>query len=308
MLKNQLKETIMFCKLYRCVILILMLGPFTTRAQSIDFIAGASTSHFLGDLGGKFSLGTNDISDLDIPSTRYAITAGVRLNLNRTFSIRTNLWYARVAGSDKYTKNRERHGRNLNFFSSIYEADAVLEMNIWRSQDRKKIFYVFGGVGYFHFNPKTRMNGQVYELRDYGTEGQYAIAGKSPYALTSMCFPIGFGYKFKLSKREFLTVEVNSRKSQTDYIDDVSTRYVDANLLTAAKGPTAAALADRNISDIPGFSSPGSIRGDPKDMDSYFFFSFSYNITLGVGKGGYSFGSGRRPRGGINGKRKCFEF
>lgn len=295
-------------KMCKCVCLVLFLIAGHLPAQSIDFIAGASTSHFLGDLGGKPFLGTNDLQDLDILSTRYAITTGLRFNLGRTFALRTNLWYARVSGDDKYTRNRERRGRNLNFFSSIYEADAVLEINVWRSADRKKIFYVFGGIGYFHFNPKTRLNGEVYELRDWGTEGQYAIPGKSPYDLNSVCFPFGFGYKFKLSKREFLTIEVNSRKSQTDYIDDVSTRYVDQNLLIAAKGPTAAALADRNISDIPGFSSPGSIRGDPKDMDSFFFFSFSYNITLGAGKGGFGFGNGKRPRSNINGKRKCFEF
>ncbi len=295
-------------RLCKCVCFALLLISWSAKAQTIDFIAGASTSHFLGDLGGKPFLGTNDLQDLDILSTRYAITTGLRINMGRTFAFRTNLWYARVSGDDKYTRNRERHGRNLNFFSSIYEADAVLEINVWRSADRKKIFYVFGGIGYFHFNPKTKLNGQTYELRDWGTEGQYAVPGKSPYDLNSVCFPFGFGYKLKLSKREFLTIEVNSRKSQTDYIDDVSTRYVDPNLLISAKGPTAAALADRNISDIPGFSSPGSIRGDPKDMDSYFFFSFSYNITLGAGRGGYGFGGSKRPRNNINGKRKCFEF
>ncbi|MCC6818798.1 MAG: hypothetical protein IT245_07905 [Bacteroidia bacterium] len=292
----------------KCFYVLLIFLSGNLSAQSVDFIAGVSTSHFLGDLGGKPFLGTNDLQDLDILSTRYAITAGLRLNMGRTFALRTNLWYARVSGDDKYTRNRERHGRNLNFFSSIYEVDAVMEINVWRSADRKKIFYVFGGIGYFHFNPKTRMNGQVYELRDWGTEGQYAVAGKSPYDLNSIAYPFGFGYKFKLSKREFFSIEVNSRKSRTDYIDDVSTRYVDANLLIAAKGPTAAALADRNISDIPGFSSPGSIRGDPKDMDSFFFFSFSYNITLGAGRAGSGFGTGKRPRSNINGKRKCFEF
>lgn len=295
-------------KLCKSVSLIFLLSTALVRAQSVDLIAGVSTSHFLGDLGGKPFLGTNDLQDLDILSTRYALTVGARLNLGRTFALRTNFWYARVSGDDKYTRNRERRGRNLNFFSSIYEVDVVLEANIYRSPDKKKILYVFGGIGYFHFNPKTRLNGQVYELRDWGTEGQYAVPGKAPYDLNSVCVPFGFGYKIMLSKKAYFTIELNTRKSQTDYIDDVSTRYVDANLLTAAKGPTAAALADRNISDIPGFSSPGSIRGDPKDMDSYFFFSFSYNYTLGAGKGGYGFGKTRRPRHGINSKRKCFEF
>lgn len=295
-------------RLCKCVCLVLTVFLSKLNAQSVDFIAGASTSHFLGDLGGKPFLGTNDLQDLDLLSTRYALTLGLRLNMGRTFALRTNLWYARVAGDDKFTRNRERHGRNLNFFSPIYEADAVLEINVWRSADRKKIFYVFGGVGYFHFDPQTKLNGKTYHLRDWGTEGQYAIPGKTPYDLHSISFPFGFGYKFKLSRREFFTIEVNSRKSRTDYIDDVSTRYVDPNLLIAAKGPTAAALADRNISDIPGFSSPGAIRGDPKDMDTFFFFSFSYNITLGAGRGGSSFGGGKRGRSNIHGKRKCFEF
>jgi len=290
------------------IILLFILVSVNAKSQSIDFIVGGSTSHFLGDLGGKPFLGTNDIQDLDLLSTRYAFTTGVRLNFNRTFALRTNLWYARVSGNDKYTRNRERHGRNLNFYSSIYEADAVVEVSLYRTSNKKTIFYVFGGIGYFKFNPKTKLNGTVYELRDYGTEGQYAIAGKKPYDLTSMCFPLGFGYKFILDKRQYITVEVNSRKTRTDYIDDVSTRYVDASLLTAAKGPVAASLADRNISDIPGFSFPGSIRGDPKDNDSYFFFSFSYNVTIGAGRGGSGFGKGGRPRNRINGKQKCFEF
>ena len=286
---------------------LFILITVNARSQSADIILGASTSHFLGDLGGKPSLGTNDLQDLDILSTRYAFTGGLRVNFNRTFAFRTNLWYARVSGNDKYTRNRERHGRNLNFYSNILEADAVIEVSVYRTSNKKTIFYVFGGIGYFRFNPKTKLNGKVYELRDYGTEGQYSVPGKKPYDLTSMCFPLGFGYKFLISKRAYITVEVNSRKTRTDYIDDVSTRYVDPALLTAAKGPVAASLADRNISDIPGFSFPGSIRGDPKDMDSYFFFSFSYNYALGSNSNNSRY---NKPRGrsGINGKGKCFEF
>lgn len=287
--------------------ILLLSLPAGIQAQQIDFIAGVSTSHFLGDLGGKPTLGTNDLQDLDLGSTRFAITTGLRIHMGKKFAFRTNLWYAQLAGDDKFTRNRERRGRNLSFYTNIFEADAVMEINLFRTADKRKIFYVFGGIGYFAFNPKTKMNGQVYELRDYGTEGQYAIAGKKPYDLHSMCFPLGFGYKILLSKKAYLTIEVNSRKTRTDYIDDVSTNYVDASLLTAAKGPTAAALADRNISDIPGFSSPGAIRGDPKDNDNFFFFSFSYNYAINTGKGGVGFGRGYRPRNRINGKQKCFE-
>jgi hypothetical protein len=67
-------------------------------------------------------------------------------------------------------------------------------------------------------------------------------------------------------------------------------------------------LADRSISDIPGLSSPGSIRGDPKDNDNFFFFSFSYNYTIGAGAGSGGYSNKGRPRNRINGKMKCFEF
>ena len=73
-------------------------------------------------------------------------------------------------------------------------------------------------------------------------------------------------------------------------------------------GADAAALADRNISDIPGFSSPGAIRGDPKDNDTFFFICFAYNITLGKGKKGSDFGNMRRGRSKMNGRQKCLEF
>ncbi len=289
------------------IILILTLG-IKPYAQSVDFMFGVSSSHFLGDLGGKPFLGTNDFQDLDILSTRYAVTTGLRFNFNKYFAIRTNLWYARVSANDKYTSNRERRGRNLNFYSNIFEGDVTAEINLYNSRNKKGMWYLFGGVGYFTFNPKTRLNGNVYELRDYGTEGQFAVAGKEPYKLSALCFPYGIGYKWAVGRGQYLSMELNLRKSTTDYIDDVSTNYVDQNLLIAAKGPDAAALADRNISDIPGFSSPGAIRGDPKDNDTFFFVCFAYNITLGNGKKGSDFGNMRRSRSKMNGRQKCLEF
>ncbi len=277
------------------------------QAQSVDLFFGAASSHFLGDLGGKPFAGTNDFQDVDFAKTRYGLTTGLRLNLGSRFAFRLNGWYARVAGDDKYTKNKERRGRNLNFYSHILEGDLTAELNILKSKNGKGNFYIFGGIGFFTFNPKTKLNGTVYELRDYGTEGQYTVNAKSPYALSSISFPMGIGYKLYIGRKSYLTFELNGRKTQTDYIDDVSTNFVDPALLVASKGPVAAQLADRNISDIPGFSSPGSIRGDPKNNDSFFFFCISYNIMLGKGEGGSGYGGSRRG-GKIHGKRKCFEF
>ncbi len=280
---------------------------YEVKAQSVDLFFGGGSASFLGDLGGKPFLGTNDPSDLDFQSTRYGITAGARIGFGKYFALRTNLWYARLYGDDKYTVNKERRSRNLSFFTNIYEADAVAELNVLRINKGKGIFYIFGGVGYFHFNPKTRMNGKVYELQKYGTEGQYT-AGKSPYSLYSLCFPNGFGYKMALGRGQYLAFELNMRKTKTDYIDDVSGYFVDPVLLVEAKGQIAADLADRSDGVVPFLSSPGSIRGHNWNNDSYIFLNITYNITIGSNKRGSQFKVGKPRRGSINGKRKCFEF
>ncbi len=298
-LKMEYKKQVLFAVFLSCFALV---------GQKVDIYFGGGTCNFLGDLGGKPTLGTNDASDLDILSTRYGITAGTRINFGRYFALRADVWYARVYGNDKYTVNRERRSRNLNFHSYIFEADALAEVNFARSRNGRGLYYAFGGVGVFTFNPKTKYNGKVYTLRDYGTEGQYAIPGKSPYKLSSVCFPVGFGYKLAVGRGRYLAFELNMRKTKTDYIDDVSTYFVDPNLLIAAKGQIAADLADRSDGNVANLSIPGGIRGHYWNNDSYFFINITYNMTLGIGNGSSAFKVGRPRRSNINGKRKCFEF
>jgi hypothetical protein len=55
--------------------------PAIVFSQSLGLQLGIGTSHFLGDLGGKPTYGTNDPSDLDLSTTRYVASAGLRLNL-----------------------------------------------------------------------------------------------------------------------------------------------------------------------------------------------------------------------------------
>ncbi len=274
-------------------------------SQRIDLTIGAGSSHFLGDLGGKVSFGTNDPSDLDIPTTRYALGLGIRLQPNKHFAIRVNGFYGRLAGDDKYTTNRPRRLRNLSFFSPIVEANALIELHL----GKEKRFYGFIGGGIFYYNPKTKYNGQIYQLRDYGTEGQYFLPGKKPYGTTAFSLPWGFGYKFKIYESgAYWSYEIMWRKSTTDYIDDVSTQYVDKAQLMASNGPIAVALSDRSIPEILGFSEPGAIRGDPKDNDNFTFMMFTYHHPLSGAPAGAGFKKRRRGGGSMKFNRKCPEF
>lgn len=274
-----------------------------------QLLIGAGTSTFLGELGGKPTLGSDDFSDIDFPTIRYAISAGLRIPMGRTFALRGMFSYARLAGSDQYTINRERRGRNLSFASPLTEGSLSLEVSLGQT----KRLYAYGGVGMAFFNPYTELNGTKYYLQPLGTEGQNFDPNNPPYSLSATMFPFGIGYHIPVG-RGMISLELAMRKSTTDYIDDVSTVYADPNQIRtnapAGQGQVAVDLADRNVSDIPGFSNPGSPRGDPTDMDNYFFVMVYYHIPLYAGGNNGSFGSGKRKgKGRLFGtKRKCYEF
>jgi hypothetical protein len=261
-------------------LIVFLLGISKTEAQHSSLNIGGGATTFLGDLGGKSSLGSNDPSDLDLRSIRYNVSLGLRLGLGNSFALRTALTYARVSADDKYTANLPRRTRNLSFFSPIAEGSIGLEYYI----GQEKNLYVFGGIGAFYFNPKTRMGESVYTLRDYGTEGQYFLPGKTMYKPFAICIPFGVGYKILQGQDgSQLSLEFIFRKTTTDYMDDVSTVYVDKTQLAASNGAIAVALMDRTLADIPGLGTAGNIRGNPKNNDNYAFISFNYSIPLGAG-------------------------
>lgn len=280
---------------------------YPLKAQ-IELIATGGSSHFLGDLGGKPTVGTNGIADLDVQSTRYMAGLGLRFNLGHRVALRGWGYYARLAADDRFTTNRERHMRNLNFFTPVLGAEAMLEIKLREGYNGSR-WYAYAGAGYFKFNPQTKYMGEKVELQPLGTEGQYFLPGKSPYKLSSFTIPFGVGYKFPASKFGYLSVSVDSRKTFTDYIDDVSTQFVDKTALMASNGPVAVALSDRSNPDgrIIGFSEPGAIRGNPNNNDNFFFLSVSYNIFLTSPDHSASYRM-NRGRGGKKFNDRCFSF
>ena len=268
-------------------------GTQTSYAQVFGLQFGVGTSHYLGDLGGKPTYGTNGPTDLDWQTTRYVLNTGLRVNVSPTFALRLAGSYGRLAGDDKYTTNLERRNRNLNFYSHIAEGSLTMQANLGKS----KRLYVFGGIGYFTFNPKTKLGNSVYELQKYGTEGQYHEPNKAPYALNAVSFPFGVGYKLAATKNGYFSLEFSFRKTTTDYIDDVSTTYADPALLAASNGPIAVQLSNRSLPvGIPGFSEPGAIRGNNGSNDNFSFLTINYILQIGVKDYGASFSNGKKRR------------
>ena len=122
-----------------------------------------------------------------------------------------------------------------------------------------------------------------YDLQPLGTEGQGTAAypDRQKYQLIEVSMPFGIGYRWRISPGMHLTVEYGWRKTWTDYLDDVSTTYVGADLLNSTSGSSmAAVLADRSGEVEPGYvNAVGVKRGDDALCDWYSYFSISMTFS-----------------------------
>lgn len=264
-----------------------------------ELILQVGASQFLGDLGGLNKIGT-DFSpvDLEIRMTRPAISLAYRYKFIKNINWHSSFNYVVVAGDDKLTNEAARNNRNLNFKSNIFELATRLEFSIFtnkvghhygiaktkgkRLKSRAYEIIGFIGVGAFYFNPKGRspVSGAWTKLQPLHTEGQGLPGGPKQYKRIAVSMPMGVAYRMILSKEWCVGIELNYRKTFTDYIDDVSTSYYDKVALEAAYGSNSVIMGDPSKGLIDGATyladGKGEQRGD-KQKDSF----MSLQITVG---------------------------
>jgi hypothetical protein len=73
-------------------------------------------------------------------------------------------------------------------------------------------------------------------------------------------------------------LEWGLRRTFTVYLDDVSGKFMDANLIAYENGSTASALSDRSLS-VEG-SNVGKKRGNPTTKDWYSFIGVTITYKL----------------------------
>lgn len=261
---------------------------------------------FLGDLGGHQGKGTHFIKDLNLPLTKLMKGAFITVYPNDWLGIRLAAQYTYVEGRDNIinTKGEDepwRKQRNLDFKSNVWEVYGALEVYPTMLLNRDDEYdptlrpYGFIGVGMFHFDPKgsiTDANGNEkwYRLHPLKTEGQgmAEYPQKKPYSLTQINIPMGGGVRIRVSPRVSTCFELLYRKTFTDYIDDVSTTYIDPidfdRNLSAQDAAIARQIHDKTIGIItPGINryEPGTQRGNQRNMDAYFSFVLKMGVKLG---------------------------
>ncbi|MEO5648748.1 MAG: hypothetical protein ABIR03_02360 [Ginsengibacter sp.] len=282
----------------------LVFGSEKTRVE-VGFNVGPS--FFLGDLGGNGGKGKRFIKDVNFPLTNIMKGVFITVYPNEWLGIRAAIEDGVMEGDDRIidSKGRDelwRKQRNLDFRTHLTEAYIAVELYPFmllhkNDEDYKPRLRPYGvlGVGAFKFNPQgslTDANGNKtwYYLRPLHTEGQGfpEYPKRKEYSLTQINIPMGGGLKYYISERVNVGLELLLRKSFTDYIDDVSTNYIDPNLFDKYLSPQDAIIA-RQISDkIFGIvtpsvtrNAPGVQRGNPNQNDSYFNVFLKCAVRLG---------------------------
>lgn len=249
--------------------ILLSICYLATQAQSYEVGLAGGASNYHGDLA----------YNIQLHESKASAGAFYRYNFNEHWAMRPMLSYLQITGADSNFQDYTL--RNLSFRNRMVEVSQIFEYNFQPfSQSHiheNTTFYTLLGISVVKHEPEAYLNGEWHKLRTVTTENQ-------PYKLLQVTVPFGAGIKHALTKNWIVGIEVNWRRTFTDYLDDVSTIYPDLNELRDTKGELAAQLADRSwevSEDGMPRSSAGETRGDPNLTDWYFngMITFSYRFT-----------------------------
>lgn len=255
------------------VLFILFIALFNAApAQNFFTTFFAGVSNYRGDLGDGKSF---------LPNSHPAFGLGCMYELNHRMLVEVNAKFGNISGSDKLSIN---NNRNLSFYSAITEYSVGFEYVLFDLYEYKVSPYASIGAAAFKFNPFTKdRNGVDVNLYEQNTEGQGFYNGRKLYKLRQCSIPFGGGLQWAISDDKRISLNIGIRKTFTDYIDDVSTTYVDPDLLSAMKGSTSVSLAYRGAelqTGSPDYPAAGTNRGNPATKDWYLFSGVTYRVRM----------------------------
>lgn len=302
-MKQYLHASVRKCCALTLIILSANLSSFSQYGEKSSYWEIGATlgpGNFLGDLGGTQGKGTTFLKDNNFPMTKLMFGFYAGYHPSQWLGFRLALNFGTLEGDDAIIKGKggleeARKIRNSNFKSKLSELMLLAEVyptsllendpdDVWL----KLRPYGVIGAGVFKFNPQGQVpgTGQWVDLQPLRTEGQgfAEYPDRKPYKLTQFNIPMGFGVKYFLSETFHVSLEVLHRKTFTDYIDDVSTTYIDPNLfynyLPASQASLAATMANKSGANTPTRFQPGDKRGTPTNNDAYYSFNLKVGFRL----------------------------
>ena len=249
------------------IVSLFLLLPLITLSQNTHIGFRFGLANYQGDLQQK---------RFTFKQAEMTGSIGARYDLSEHLTARGFISYGTIKAADAENKSTSLQQRNLSFESRIKELELSMQYNIFSLNDQWWTPYAFAGVAFFNFKPYAYdNNGTKTFLQPLSTEGQGFIAGRKEYKRTVITIPFGIGAEYALNEDMRVGLELGYRRTFTDYMDDVSTTYVDQAQLQAARGSTAVQMAYRGNGTYP---AGGSLRGNDDNKDGYYFVQLTFTI------------------------------
>ncbi|HQV54145.1 MAG: outer membrane beta-barrel protein [Chitinophagaceae bacterium] len=248
--------------------------------QEGEFGIGLGSGHYFGDLNTRASLNR----------PKMAASVFFRKNLGNYIAVRLGASYAQLGYSDKYNDfNKQMFTRNLSFNSNVWELSLQGDFNFFRFMPGEPDYsftpYITFGAGIFTYDPYAYLRDEKILLRPLNTEGQGSTLypDRKPYSSMAISIPFGGGIKYAFNDRINIGFEVLYRFTNTDYLDDVSTTYVDQAVFPPnpdGSPSNALLLSDRSYELGAPIGIPNRQRGNSKQNDHFVTAMFHVTFNL----------------------------
>ena len=266
------------------LILISTIAVNTAFSQSWEAGGMVGLTGYYGDVNNEIFANASTFKQM-----RGGIFGFVRYHAAERLAIRANVGYLRIAGIDSFSSSKWQVARNLNFYTDMLEASLQFELNLLQDRSKGKrivnrtIPYIFGGIGFTYFTPKTFYRGREFNLAELNTSG-------IDYSQTTYNIPIGFGLRTYLSPNWILGFEAGVRLTGTSWLDDINgtqSRYPNPNSLGSQDARIAYDRSSKNPPDMPPGSVPGTWgipgrqRGKIDGNDMYYIIGVTMSYKFG---------------------------
>lgn len=291
-------------KLFVFLLIVSFSGSFVSAQYNVhwrkirhEVSVGGGTNNFLGELGGSDAVGSHFVKDFNFYASRWQFQVGYSYKLAEAWAVSTNLIYGRLYGSDELAGEENRYNRNISFRSPFIDLSANIQFSILKEKyghryDLERVkgakntpnLYIFTGISGMYFNPKGQYtDGKWYALQPLGTEGQGIIPTRDKYCRIALGIPLGIGVNYMLDRNLGIGAEYCVKYYFTDYIDDVSSTYVDPAIFT---DPMAAYFSSGTANPGWNGTGPGQQRGQTNYNDALMYLSAKLTYKLRPGAPG----------------------
>jgi hypothetical protein len=229
-------------------------------------------------LGGSYYLG--DLNTTHFYQPLPAAGLIIRRNIDKRFAYKAEAMFINLQSDERKSEDTIAKYRGLHFRSPVYELSGQLEFNFLEYQPGNPLYtwtpFIYAGISLFHYNPQAENNnGEWVGLQELGTEGQGTTTypDRKKYSLIQFSIPMGGGVKIAINESFNIILEYGTRKTFTDYLDDVSTTYPGDKLMDMSP-------ASIEMSNPSGQHMVDDQRGDPDKKDWYSFVGITLSFKL----------------------------